>query len=565
MHAAFPSRLGLATLLSGCWLSAAFVNGQPAPAPATEVSQALPLPEKAGLPPGLEDTPNPLLDIKPGASLRLEDHLQPLSPFMPGEPVPEGAPSPVPPAPQKLTPEQQAIVALAEKVAGSVISIRVWDEFGALLASGVGCFVSADGLILTDASLLSPDFADRIDYITTTAANGTNHRITGFYSVSLTTGVALLQGDGPLYPPLPLRTEVDFTQPQACRVVALSEKRGLLLADATASFDDTLAGQGWLALRGEDSPGAVGSPVLDASGQVIGVVGMKTPLESWMNFALPVDQAAFETQRRRPPLKPLSELPRRPKIADVTQDEDFLTAFSQTSNRAFLAATRTLLRLTKRYPRSAECWSLLGLNAAYLNAAPDALACQRRAAALDPTSGLHWHQLAVARLRSNNQGMGNPVPEQEEIESLKLAVENNPNDRISWLLLATQHLREGRNEEAEESLRRLTLLAPTYAQGFYLLGFVKARQGDIGGASQALDRCLKLDSRNADSWFLMGLVQSRQQRLDQAVIAFENSVKVNPNHPHAWHNLARTLNALNRPTEAAQAFKKHRERVLARP
>ena len=553
-------RLILGVSSSLCFLLAGDLSGQPS----TVEPTFLPLPDNPGLPPGLDDTPNPLLAVPPRTTTRPEDYLQPLSPFMPGESPSEISP-PAPPASMaNLSAEQKAILALAEKVAGSVVSIRVWDEFGALLASGVGCFVSADGLILTDASLLSPDFAHRIDYITTTAANGTNHRITGFYSVSLTTGVALLQGDGPHYPPLPLRTEVDFSQPQHCRVVALSEKRGLLLADATASYDDTLAGQGWLALRGEDSPGAVGSPVLDAAGAVIGVVGMKTPLDSWMNFALPIDQAAFETQRRRPPLKPISELPRHPTIADVTKDPDFLTAFNQTSSRAFLSATRSLLRLTKRYPRSAECWSLLGLNAAYLDATPDALACQRRAAALDPTSGLHWHQLAVARLRSDNQGIANTVPEQEEIESLKLAVENNPNDRISWLLLATQHLREGHDDESEDCLRRLTLLAPTYAQGFYLLGFVKARQGDLSGATQALRRCVKLNERSANAWFLMGLVESRLRRADQAVIAFQNSVKINPVHPHAWHNLARALNALNRPTEAAQAFKQHRERVLAK-
>jgi hypothetical protein len=280
------------------------------------LSPSLPLPDQSAMPPGLDDSPNPLLDFSKTEAARrskqqeeAEGTLQSLSPFMPGE-IPPADLLPPQPTDRLLTPQQQALVALAEKVASSVVSIRIWDQYGGLLASGVGSFVSSDGLILTDASLLHPEFADRIDYITTTAANGTNHRVTGFYVADLRTGVALLQGDGLAPQALELKPETDFSKPQSCRVVALSDKRGLLIADAKVSLDETLAGQGWLTLRGEDSPGGVGSPVLSEQGDIIGIVAMKTPIDSWMNFALPAEWAAFEVQKKRPFLKSLKELPR---------------------------------------------------------------------------------------------------------------------------------------------------------------------------------------------------------------------------------------------------------------
>lgn len=516
-------------------------------------------PALPALPFGIDNTPNPLLDFnKADAAARIDASdalLPPLSPFMPGETPPPPAPAP--------SAAQQALVALAEKVASAVVSIRVWDQFGGLLSSGVGSFVSSDGLILTDASLLHPDFASRIDYITTTAANGTNHRITGFYTADLRTGVALLQGDGPPPVALELDPEADFSKPRSCRVVALSDKRGLLIADAEAAWDDTLPGQGWLTLRGEDSPGGVGSPVLDDSGHIIGVVAMKTPIDSWMNFALPAGMASYETQKKRPPLKELSELPKSPTLAQVSTDADFVTAYQQLQSRSMGPATRTLLRLTKRYPRSPECWALLGISAGYVGATPDALACQRRAVALNPDSGLHWHQMAIASLRNRTAAGQSPTTDTpEEYQALLNATRENPNDRLSWLMLATHHIRADRLAEAEESLRRLTLLAPTYARGFYLLAYIQSRRQQADAAVLALERCLEINRRQPAAWYFLGLILEKQGTPLKAVDAFRQTVRFEPNHPHAWLNLARSLKLANRPSEAAKAFSEHQKRAL---
>lgn len=523
----------------------------------------LPLPDAPGLPPGLDNSPNPLLDVKNRSQNAdsADANLQPLSPFMPGEQVPT---LPQEPPATPLTPTQKELMALAQKVAGSIISLRVWDEFGGLLTSGVGCFVSSDGLILTDANLLHPEIADRIDYITTTAANGTNHRVTGFYVADLTSGVALLQSDGPPAAPLELKTEVDFSKPLPCRVVALSDKRGLLIADAEVSLDDTLAGQGWLTLRGDDSPGGIGSPVLSSDGSVIGVVAMKTSLESWMNFALPASQAAFETQRKRPKLKLLSELPQSPKVNDVVNDPDFTNAFTFLSENNPTRATRLLLKLTKRYPRSAECWALLGLASSSLGANPDALSCQRRSVALDPASGLYWHQMAQGQNRAKSTDKSVITLDQEEYQALVQATYLDPTDRVSWLLLGTQHLKAGRLQEADEALERLTFLAPSYSQGFYLSAVAKSRLADYPAALSALDRCLQINSRLDNAWFFLGLIQDKIGDYPKAALAFQKAVRVNPDHPNAWLNLAHALRKAKRPTEASQAFREHQKRTEQR-
>jgi len=347
-------------------------------------------------------------------------------------------------------------------------------------------------------------------------------------------------------------------------VVALSEKRGLLIADAEVAWDDTLAGQGWLSIRGEDSPGGVGSPVLAADGSIIGVVAMKTPLKSWMNFALPADLAAFEIQKKRTAMKTLSALPKVPKRADVAKDQEFITAFNQIQSRSMSAATRTLLRLTRKYPRSAECWALLGISAGYMGATPDALSSQRKAVALDPQSGLYWHQMAVAQIRSRAAGdTVNPV-EAEEYEALIKATETNANDRVSWLLLAGHHIKAGRLEEAEAALKRLTFLAPTYAQGFYLMAFVKSRSNDYIGAIASIKRCLEINNQQSAAWYLLGLLHEKLGESKEAADAFRKTTRINPKHPHAWLNLAHALKKAGRPTEATQAYREHRRQISER-
>ncbi|MDP1590755.1 MAG: hypothetical protein Q8M07_23575, partial [Prosthecobacter sp.] len=87
-------------------------------------------------------------EIDPG---RPPDLLPPLAPF-PGD------------APDKpMTPAELKLLSLGQKVVASVVSIRVWDEFGGQIAHGVGCCVTDDGVVLTDAGLVHPEIAGKID------------------------------------------------------------------------------------------------------------------------------------------------------------------------------------------------------------------------------------------------------------------------------------------------------------------------------------------------------------------------------------------------------------------
>lgn len=501
-------------------------------------------------------------DVEPLDSGRSPDLLHPLAtdlfkPLVPG--IPESAPLPPEPPgpplpPSTLTPEQRRLFELAVKVAPAVVAIRVWDEYGALISSGVGSFISDGGLILTDTAVVHPEIAGRVDYITTTAADGTNHRITGFYVADLASGVTLMQSEDRSAVHLPIKTGVSFEKEQPVHVLAVSEKRGLVLADAKMVRDSSLAGQGWLNIKGTDSPGAVGSPVLDKDGNLVGIVGMQVPLKNWMNFALAPDYAAYEIQRRKPALKSLSQLPQSPRIGDVAVDPAFVDAFKTLGSKRIESAVSKLLKLTHKYPRSAECWALLGLGAERLGASQEAVSCQRKAVALDPKTGLYWHQLAMARLRLENPDASDNA---EDREALELATEQRPGDKAAWLLLASRYLKDGALSKADGALRQVVKQEPDYAQAFYLLAYVRGRLRDYTGAEAAIARCLDLAPGHADAWFYQGLLLSRRQDHRKAAEAFRSATRQQPRHPHAWLNLAHAYLKLRRDTEARLAFREH--------
>jgi tetratricopeptide (TPR) repeat protein len=530
---------------------------EPVPLPGSEPD----LPANAGFPVDVNNYENPLLLFQgapksiPMADETNPDLLPPISPYLPGEKPPTGTPD------RPLTPDELRLRNLGVKIVSSIVGLRVWDAFGSQLANGVGCYVSADGVILTDTGLLHPEIAEKIDYVTVTGADGTHQKITGFYMADLVNGVTLLQGELTDTRPLELLPATDFRTEQPCHVLAMSEKHGLVLADAKAEVDGALTGLGWLNVRGQDSPGAVGSPVINDLGQVIGIVGMQVPLKSWMNFALPSDTAALQIRKSRAALQPLANLPRSPKLREVAKDPDFVRAFETLQMRRVESAMRQLVTLTRKYPRSAECWALLGLTASYLGAAPEALNCQRKAVALDPKTGLYWHQLAFAKLRENP----NAIPDTtEDREALELATEQRPNDALAWLLLASRRVRDGDLGSAEDALKRVTLLAPNYAQAYYLSAYVKGRLKDYSAAQTAISQSLKLNPGYSEAWYYQGLLFDKNGKPSEAAKAYRNTVRLRPTHPNAWKNLAYSLKKTGHSTEAKEAFAEHAKRTAKR-
>jgi tetratricopeptide (TPR) repeat protein len=473
--------------------------------------------------------------------------------------APPTAPAPVAARPSRPptqrtppTPEQERLLAVARKVAPAIVFLRTWDAYGNELANGCGFFMDDQGAILTSVQVVHPEFAQEIEYISVGTGAGTFHRITGFWFEDQRAGLVMLQSDARDTPFLVLKPGEDFSKERDVSIVALHAEAGLTLADAKVKADTTKVGDGWLNLRGDDSPGEPGSPVIDGEGRVVALVSMRVPQGKWVNFGIRVDAV----------VKPLTGLPgtkvsslsrlARGQHRVVTDDARFVEAFRSLYDGQTKRGASQLLLLVKEYPRSAEVWGLLSLAYSQVGAKEEALNCSRKAVALDPRVGKFWQQLAVSHLDSSG-GKADPAAR----EALERTVEEQPADKLAWLLLAEQQLLAGQFPAAEKALVEVIKLEPDYAPASFLMGYAKARQGDYASAESALQRCIKLDRNHTRAWFYLGLLYAKQKRLPDAARAYERVVAIQPNHPHAWRNLALVERKLGHDTVAQQAIERH--------
>ncbi|MEM7143686.1 MAG: tetratricopeptide repeat protein [Verrucomicrobiota bacterium] len=472
--------------------------------------------------------------------------------------LPEAAPEE-----KKRTPDQEALLALARRVAPAVVTLRVWDEFGVELASGSGFFVSEGGMVLTDVEVIHPEISGRIDFITATTGLGEHHLVTGVWQRDVTSGVALLQTDARGVPTVEMDSEATFDERQAVTVLAVHRTRGLILADAEIWRDETTSGEGWLNLSGEDSPGAVGSPVISREGKVVAMVSMKVPLDRWMNFAVPVSLALDGFNELPEDAMVLSDLSSGSLTLRVFSDERFKAAYAHLEAKRWRAGASQLLRLTKIYPRSAECWALLGIASKELGATDDALQCQRRAVALNPSLDESWYQLGVNGLAQTGSEDGEVMIDVSR-EALEKASMERPGDGRVWLMLGQVYLSEKRHDDAVNVLKQAVKINSRDAAAFFYLGYAYSRMGDYEAAKTAVARSLRIEPRQAQGWFFLGLMETARGNHGEAVVAFKNVIEVEPEHPHAWQNLAHAHLAEGRRTEGRQAWRRHQELVAAR-
>jgi tetratricopeptide (TPR) repeat protein len=441
------------------------------------------------------------------------------------------------------------LLEMARKVAPAVVSLRSWDAHGNELARGCGAFIGDGGVILTDMAVVHPNFAERIEYVSVATGSGKVYRIEGYWTLDPATGLTVLQSDARDVPFVLMQPAVNLSQEKEVSIVALHEEHGLTLADAILKTDESAVGSGWLTLRGDDSPGEPGSPVFDIEGKIVAIVSMRVPQGKWFNFGVRVDAVAKVLEKVK------GERPAR--LADIAsvrfppvqQDQRFIDAFRALSEGSTKRATSQLVKLLKPYPRSAELWALLGLCFSKLGAKEEALSCNRRAVALDPTIGQAWLQLAV-----NQVG---PVADPGAREALEIAVMESPADRVSWMLLAEQQILDKQFVPAERSLVEVLKIEPDYPPASYLLGYAKVQQKDYAAAQAALERCVQLDRKHVQGWFYLGLLHAKRGRYTDAISAYRRVVEIQPEHPNAWRNLALMYRRLGHEADAMNAFQRH--------
>ena len=158
---------------------------------------------------------------------------------------------------------------VADKVAPAVILISVFDASGKLLRTGPGFFISDDGTFVTNRNLVEGG----VNAIANTADKKI-HNVVGVLMESPELDLAVLKADAKPVPFLPLNKAAAALEP-GTRVAIVGSPVSRLKA---GNLETKVAGKRsddkreWLELSAPIPNDAIGSPVVNESGEVVGIV-----------------------------------------------------------------------------------------------------------------------------------------------------------------------------------------------------------------------------------------------------------------------------------------------------
>src|SRR5262245_10251193 len=218
-----------------------------------------------------------------------------------------------------------------------------------------------------------------------------------------------------------------------------------------------------------------------------------------------------------PLIDELTTIPPEPAPDGTTplQMHAFLALAMAKHREGQLVEAEQMYRQALRWqPDHPDPYHLLGLLAAQVNRADDALPLFERAIALDPT-----------------------VPEYHANYGNALTI-------------------AARTADAEAEFEKAVALRPDFPEALMNLATVRRTRGDLEGAERLLHRALELRPDWADAQLNLANVALARRRFADATALFARALKAEPNYVHAYEGFARAASRAGRLDEAATAFRR---------
>lgn len=335
-------------------------------------------------------------------------------------------PLPAPIAAPATKPEVFDPVGLAKKTRGAVVLIEVFDASKKTIATGSGFFISADGLLITNYHVI-----EGAQSAVAKAANGGLFPIVGALAVDRDNDLALLATKGKNLPFLNLHDTGDLEP--GTRIAVMGNPLGLegsLSEGIVSAKRDGAADHKWLQITAAISPGSSGSPVIDASGSVLGIATMVLTSGQSLNFAIPSEtaNALWNKAKTGSTLMPLAALKAEEPdwMGKAYSSPEYLAAMLAQLKAEGAGASARLARLNaqrdgangerapindtvskdwnnaltcanaliSKYPSFAQGYWSAGEAYLAMGFSDDAMAAFQQAIKLDPSNEFVWHHLA---------------------------------------------------------------------------------------------------------------------------------------------------------------------------
>lgn len=135
---------------------------------------------------------------------------------------------------------------------------------------------------------------------------------------------------------------------------------------------------------------------------------------------------------------------------------------------------------------------------------------------------------------------------------LNAALMLSPDDIELLNNLAVVFDRDGRTEQAIQTVECSLALSNTQPDSWIFLGNMKQKQGDLAGAATAFESAISLDATSALAWQGLGLVRQQQHEFAVAIECLRNCIRLN-------HVTAPILSVLGQLFYSTGQFEKSRD------
>ncbi len=213
----------------------------------------------------------------------------------------------------------------------------------------------------------------------------------------------------------------------------------------------------------------------------------------------------------------------------------------------FVAAERLLKNATKLRRDDVNNWLLLGDVYRKLEKSVEAIRAFRTAST--KKSKVDYASLQLGKLFRENGNLREAFIELKKIKTItKQVVEE-------FEYFASQAIKDGESELAEESLKILADTAPSNTDLLIDLGKILFKQEKMKEAEKILLKAVKIDPKISTGWFLLGEIFQTQERFTESIQAFNNVIKEDHKDVRAWMNLGEIYYSQSMFDEAKKAFK----------
>lgn len=142
------------------------------------------------------------------------------------------------------------------------------------------------------------------------------------------------------------------------------------------------------------------------------------------------------------------------------------------------------------------------------------------------------------------------------------AIENDPKYLSAYIELARLYEREGKNDEAEKTLRKALSVEAENEVAMTELGHLLAITGKAGEAVEILNKAVKKEAYTP-AFYYLGLALAKKGQLPDALKAFESAISLNPYDPNIYKIRAEVYENNKMLKEASADYKRALELILS--